>query len=367
MMMSGPLLVSMAEAIRGFRSFMLIRSTVTSTPASLPNSAASRLNSRSEAGTKRTHSRMFSFVPFGKLGAFCAATISGRPPTAAAPVATPATLRKVRRSSIVTPGFAMDHPRRTGRVPPRVRERLTRGPLHILTRAHTETEAITTPPMGSVKRSSGTRNEMSRREEDRAAGTFDDRPGARRCAAERRLLLEPVRDPTSGQVVGGQLHRDLVAGQDPDAVHSHLAGHVGQDLVAIVHLHPEHRVGQRLDHLALHLDCVFLAHGFSAFHRRLGRTPNVDPGRDDNRCSEHDGSRDLDSPSRTGRSRHPRAYHASDACPHRLLGWERTASSLEDDLHELGHLLVALVFRLDADDPAGLEVGQRERLFHEAR
>ncbi len=84
-----------------------------------------------------------------------------------------------------------------------------------------------------------------------------------RSVATARLLLEPVRDPTSGQVVGGQLHRDLVAGQDPDAVHSHLARHVGQDLVAIVHLHPEHRVGQRLDHLALHLDCLFLAHGFS--------------------------------------------------------------------------------------------------------
>jgi len=47
--------------------------------------------------------------------------------------------------------------------------------------------------MGSVKRCSGTLNEMSRREEDSAAGTLEDRPGARRCAAERRLLLEPVR------------------------------------------------------------------------------------------------------------------------------------------------------------------------------
>jgi NAD(P)-dependent dehydrogenase (short-subunit alcohol dehydrogenase family) len=78
------------------------------------------------------------------------------------------------------------------------------------------------------------------------------------------FLPEPVRDPTTGEVVRGQLHRDRVAGQDPDAVHSHLARHVGQDLVAIVHHHPEHRVGQRLDHLALHLDCIFLAHGSSS-------------------------------------------------------------------------------------------------------
>src|SRR3989475_4089909 len=97
MMMSGPLLVSMAEAIRGLRSFMLIRSTVISTPASFPNSVASRLNSTSEAGTKLTHSRMLSLVPFGKLGAFCAATIAGIPPPAAAPTATPATLRNARR------------------------------------------------------------------------------------------------------------------------------------------------------------------------------------------------------------------------------------------------------------------------------
>src|SRR6516225_1319372 len=45
-------------------------------------------------------------------------------------------------------------------------------------------------------------------------------------------------------------------------MHSHLARHVGQDFVAVVHLYPEHCIGQRLDHLTLHLDCVFLAHGF---------------------------------------------------------------------------------------------------------
>ena len=103
MMMSGPAFVSMADAIRGLRSFMLIRSTVTSTPASLPNSAASRLNSTSEAGTKLTHSRMLSFVPFGKFGAFCAATMAGTPPATAAPVAAPAVLRNVRRFTFVAP------------------------------------------------------------------------------------------------------------------------------------------------------------------------------------------------------------------------------------------------------------------------
>src|SRR5215813_4071727 len=103
MMMSGPLLVSMAEAIRGFKSFMLIRSTVTSTPASFPNSPTSRLNSTSEAGTKLTHSRMLSFVPLGKLGGFCAVTIPGIPPTTAAPVAALAAFRNALRSNAPAP------------------------------------------------------------------------------------------------------------------------------------------------------------------------------------------------------------------------------------------------------------------------
>src|SRR5262245_13199771 len=115
MMMSGPALVSMAEAIRGLRSFMLIWSTVTSTPASLPNSPASRLNSTSEAGTKLTHSRMLSLVPFGKLGAFCAATIPGMPPTTA--VAAAAAPRKARRFMLVAPlDLAMVLTPRAGRM-----------------------------------------------------------------------------------------------------------------------------------------------------------------------------------------------------------------------------------------------------------
>ena len=74
------------------------------------------------------------------------------------------------------------------------------------------------------------------------------------------MLLEPVGDPAAGEVVGRQLHRDPVAGEDPDVIHPHLARHVGEDPVPVFHLDPEHRVGQRLDDLALDLDRVFLAH-----------------------------------------------------------------------------------------------------------
>src|SRR6266850_8052890 len=42
----------------------------------------------------------------------------------------------------------------------------------------------------------------------------------------RSLLLEPVRDPTTREIVGRQLHLHTVTGQDPDEVHPHLAAHV---------------------------------------------------------------------------------------------------------------------------------------------
>src|SRR6185503_17107015 len=48
---------------------------------------------------------------------------------------------------------------------------------------------------------------------------------------------------------------------DADAVHAHLARHVGQHLVTLVRHYTEHRVGQGLDHHALDFDRVFVAHG----------------------------------------------------------------------------------------------------------
>src|SRR5215470_2231237 len=81
------------------------------------------------------------------------------------------------------------------------------------------------------------------------------------AALHLALLLKSVRDPAARQVIGGELHLDLVPGQDPDEVHAHLAGHVREHLVAVVELHAKHGVRQRLDHGALHLDRVFFRHG----------------------------------------------------------------------------------------------------------
>src|ERR1700754_931862 len=68
----------------------------------------------------------------------------------------------------------------------------------------------------------------------------------------------PVDDPRPIQIVWRVLDADAVAREDPDPKPPHLAGHVAQDLVAVVELHPEHRIRERLDDLAFELDLLFL-------------------------------------------------------------------------------------------------------------
>ena len=75
------------------------------------------------------------------------------------------------------------------------------------------------------------------------------------------LVLVPVGDPTSAEVVGGELHLDAVPGQDADVVHAHLPGDVGQHLVAVLELDPEHGVRERLDDRPFEDDRVFLGLG----------------------------------------------------------------------------------------------------------
>src|SRR5690606_6259594 len=76
-----------------------------------------------------------------------------------------------------------------------------------------------------------------------------------------RRLLVAVDDASAGQVVRREFDDDPVLGQDADVVLPHLAADVGQNLVAIGELHPEHGVREWLDHPAFDLDGpVFLRH-----------------------------------------------------------------------------------------------------------
>src|SRR4051812_7576891 len=67
-----------------------------------------------------------------------------------------------------------------------------------------------------------------------------------------------VHDARAVEVVRRDLDPHPVAGEDADAKPPHLPGHVAQDLVAVVELHPEHGVRERLDDLAFELDLLFL-------------------------------------------------------------------------------------------------------------
>src|SRR5680860_1650416 len=74
-------------------------------------------------------------------------------------------------------------------------------------------------------------------------------------------LLVPVGDPSPIQVVRGQLDLHAIARQDADVVPAHLARDVPEDLVVVVELDAEHRVGEGLEDLALHLDLLLFCQG----------------------------------------------------------------------------------------------------------
>ena len=74
------------------------------------------------------------------------------------------------------------------------------------------------------------------------------------------FLFVAVDDAPASEIVGRQLHRDLVPGQNLDEVHPHLARDVGEHLVSVLQLDAEHRVGKGLDDRPLDLDTLFFRH-----------------------------------------------------------------------------------------------------------
>ncbi len=78
------------------------------------------------------------------------------------------------------------------------------------------------------------------------------------CVFTISRLLVSVGDPTSGEVVRGKFNLDFVARKDPDVMHAHLSGYVGQHLVAVFEFDAKHCVGKWLDDHALQQNCIFL-------------------------------------------------------------------------------------------------------------
>ena len=69
-------------------------------------------------------------------------------------------------------------------------------------------------------------------------------------------LLAAPGDPAAGQIVRGHLHRDLVAGQNPDEIHSEFSGNMRQNRVSISNVYLERRVRQGFHHYAFHFNHV---------------------------------------------------------------------------------------------------------------
>ena len=73
-------------------------------------------------------------------------------------------------------------------------------------------------------------------------------------------LLEAIVDPTLGQIIGGHLDLNAVAGQNTDAVLAHLACRMCDDLMAVFQLDPKRRIGQEFLHDTGKFERIFLGH-----------------------------------------------------------------------------------------------------------
>src|SRR5215212_2176155 len=99
-------------------------------------------------------------------------------------------------------------------------------------------------------------------------------PGRRSSAAPIASISAsspmPVDDPRAVEVIRRHLDPHPIPRQDPDAEPSHLARDMSEDDVAVVELHPEHGVRERLDDLAFELDFLFFGQLDDPYVRRLG-------------------------------------------------------------------------------------------------
>jgi hypothetical protein len=78
------------------------------------------------------------------------------------------------------------------------------------------------------------------------------------------LVAIPVYDPPAGQVVWRKLDANPIAGRDPNPISSHPASGISDQLVAVLQLHLEHGVRERLSYDPVHND------GFLLLDRSLG-------------------------------------------------------------------------------------------------
>ena len=72
-------------------------------------------------------------------------------------------------------------------------------------------------------------------------------------------------DAPLGEIVGGQLHGDAVAGQDADAVSPQSAGQVRQNHAVMLQLHAEQAAGKLFQNNSGNFDIIFFTHSTFRF------------------------------------------------------------------------------------------------------
>src|SRR3546814_18232549 len=80
----------------------------------------------------------------------------------------------------------------------------------------------------------------------------------------RSRLFRAEDNSGTRQVIGRELHCDLVTRQNPDVMHTHLARDVAQNYMAIFQLDAKSCVGKVLKNLTLHLYDVVFCHSLPA-------------------------------------------------------------------------------------------------------
>ena len=88
------------------------------------------------------------------------------------------------------------------------------------------------------------------------AETFTSSPAV--SGAPLLLLLQPVGDPTLGQIVWREFDLHPITGKDSDEIRPKLSTDVGTNPVAVFELNHERRVRQRLHYGSLDFDRIFL-------------------------------------------------------------------------------------------------------------
>src|SRR5215831_4163247 len=87
----------------------------------------------------------------------------------------------------------------------------------------------------------------------------------------RPLVLVPKRDASLAKIVRGELDAHLVAGQDPDAMLAHLAGHISDDAVTVLESDAKACVGHDFADHPFHFDRVFFRHPYPLVDRYAER------------------------------------------------------------------------------------------------